>query len=571
MAYEDLEMMGYEKRYDFTQWSHENDINVIPENDFKNLVLTSFKTLSEVMANTYGPYGSAMCISDEGETLTTKDGWRVFQHLKFSHQYKDLVYRAIYGICERVNSTVGDGTTSCILIADAIFNRVKDTFKTADDKRRALSILTRIEEELQDPDRIRSDIGDRVRPLTKGSLRNLIMMSANYDEGIADVMVEALGPVYDENGAITAVRNVVVDDTVDYNTAKDKFECNFLPGDYRINCYMDPKFVWVFEQPCEVRVLIYDHEFGKEQWENFMQDVDKCKEPILIIARRFAPVITDKFYADHLKQCMFRKIPNTIHLAEIRGAYVQREISDLAAVLQTQPIHLFGGPVVHSEYPLVKVSISGGNCMAFYDVESPTSYIAEVEAQRKAETRKSMVVDFSYDKRLKALRMDCPDTNLKFHSSNSLEQRIVCDKLQDCICIVESAVQYGIAPNQFAYGMTRLKEYIDNDNEDQVKEIASAIFEAICDMSRIIWRSKYGENQDEIIDAINEKRLRIYQSFDVVDETWKAVDDLPTSAQYDMEVISAAISIVKYLLTSRGLVFGSHLLTMHGDKGRYVQ
>ena len=566
MSNDDLEIMGYEKKYDFTQWSHDNDINVIPEQDFRNLVLRSFKTLSDVMANTYGPYGSSMCISDSGETLTTKDGWRVFQHLQFSHQYKDLVYRAIYNICERVNTTVGDGTTSCILIADAIFNRVRDIIKDVDDKRNALSILTKIEEELQDPEKIRSDFGKDVKPLTHDVLRNLIMMSANYDEQIADVMMEALAPTYDENGNIESVRNVVVDDTVDYNS-KQKFECNFLPGNYRINCYMDPKFTWVFDQPCEVRVFVYDHEFGKEQWENFMQDVDKCKEPVLILTRRFNPIIKDKFYADHLKNCMFRKIPNTIHLAEMNGYFVQQEIQDLCAVLKTQPIHLMSGPIIHNDYPIVKVSICNGNCMAFYDVEPPLEYIETVKAQRNSETRKSMVIDTKYAKRIAALKMEGSDTTLKFHSSNSLEQRIVCDKLQDCICIVESAVKYGITPNLFAYGQKRLSQYLD---ESESKNIASAIIEAVYDMPRLIWKSKYGESNNGGLESLLNERKDRYMSYDIVSNTWKEIDQLPTSAQYDMEVISAAISIVKYLLTSKGLVFGSHLLQMHGDQGRYI-
>ena len=55
------------------------------------------------------------------------------------------------------------------------------------------------------------------------------------------------------------------------------------------------------------------------------------------------------------------------------------------------------------------------------------------------------------------------------------------------------------------------------------------------------------------------------KSFDIITE--KSVDSasLATSAQYDIEVIIAAISIVKYLITSKALIFNSTLLQQYKD------
>ena len=44
-------------------------------------------------------------------------------------------------------------------------------------------------------------------------------------------------------------------------------------------------------------------------------------------------------------------------------------------------------------------------------------------------------------------------------------------------------------------------------------------------------------------------------SFDVVTGLLLPYEELPTSPQYDIEVIVAAISIVKYLITSRSFIF----------------
>ena len=49
-------------------------------------------------------------------------------------------------------------------------------------------------------------------------------------------------------------------------------------------------------------------------------------------------------------------------------------------------------------------------------------------------------------------------------------------------------------------------------------------------------------------------------SFDIVSEEMIDYTKYPTSAQYDIEVLAAAISIVKYLLTSRSFIFDAAYL-----------
>jgi hypothetical protein len=49
----------------------------------------------------------------------------------------------------------------------------------------------------------------------------------------------------------------------------------------------------------------------------------------------------------------------------------------------------------------------------------------------------------------------------------------------------------------------------------------------------------------------------LFNSFDIISEEMVDMDTLPTSAQYDTEVLVAAISIVKYLITSGSMIFGA--------------
>ena len=61
-----------------------------------------------------------------------------------------------------------------------------------------------------------------------------------------------------------------------------------------------------------------------------------------------------------------------------------------------------------------------------------------------------------------------------------------------------------------------------------------------------------------------------YTSFDIVKCVTVDSEKYPTSAQYDLEVVVAAISIVKYLLTGRALIFDAHILPTVTDNGHYA-
>ena len=60
-------------------------------------------------------------------------------------------------------------------------------------------------------------------------------------------------------------------------------------------------------------------------------------------------------------------------------------------------------------------------------------------------------------------------------------------------------------------------------------------------------------------------------SYEIVSNKFVEQRMLPTSAQYDLEVVVAAISIVKYLLTGRALIFDAHILPAVNDGGHYTQ
>ena len=585
----ELNALGYVKNYDYTNYSHDNHVNVIPEESFKRLVADTFKVITDVLRETYGPYGSTIMISDQNETTTTKDGYNIFNALGFSHQYKQKVYLAIKKVIDRVNHNVGDGTTSCILLAEKIFNKIIPLLRTPDDKRNIKKILNMIENNLQSVEDSGKDI---IEHLTDTSLKNLLMLASNYDEDLTDTLITALEPQTNGDGVVVSMRNVIPDTYTTYETSANiSYNIDYLPGDYRCRVKLHPDIAIVLESIHTMRVVVYDHTFTETDWHYFMEKYDK-DTPTLIVARAFSSSFENQTYVQYAKNRKIAHVDISVYLCQMQGQYVQDELKDFAAVIGTTVRDNHMLTVVHEELPMVTFQIYKYNCMCVHNAVVPVDYVENLKVEYDMEqsyVRKSILSD-----RIRALTFNQKDSIISVKAGTSLDLKMISDKIDDCVAITKSAFDHGIVPNLLFYGCERINcmttEMTEKFNKLGACVIA-AIEQSIADLFMDIYVSKHGEI-DDISEEDNEEMkkekvekakkfsqllLDFYSnqdgdaSYNIITDEIVHMEELPTSAQYDIEVLVAAISIVKYLLASRALIFDAFLLTPQGDQGRYVR
>jgi hypothetical protein len=181
-----------------------------------------------------------------------------------------------------------------------------------------------------------------------------------------------------------------------------------------------------------------------------------------------------------------------------------------------------------------------------------------------------------YEDRIRALSKITKDTLVTVSATSTLEKKMIADKIDDCVSIINSAMTYGIVPNLFTYGHYRMRKFIesiqDDDSDSLNIDAANAINISIEGLLSDIWASKHGDKNPDKLELI---RSGLYdytngmESFDIIKERFIPMTELPTSAQYDLEVMAAAISIVKYLLTSAALVFDAFIMQTVDDTGSY--
>lgn len=575
----ELQMAGMKKQYDYTNYAHTNHVNVIPEDDFKRLVSDTFNTITDVLKKTYGPYGSSVVISDQSETTTTKDGYNVFQSIGFNHAYKRKVYLAINKIITRVNRNVGDGTTSCVLLAEKLFNNLKEVIKTPDEKRLALELLSEIERSLQDNNRIEADIKrGRIKPVDISNIRALISVAANYDEELVDILYKAFNPV-EVDGSVS-VRTVIPRSEVDIDADSNvTYAIDYLPGDYRVDAFSDIDTSAKFNAKKTLKIVLYDHSFNSTDWLNFTKNWNR-EDEVLILARDFNRSFLSQDWKDYVNEMAFKKKAHSngvtevnAHLFWMGGSHKQDELKDLAAILGTDVRDMNELEVNFDELPEATVSLYKGNCLAFYDVkgkQDTSKHIEALTAELANDTNHSYVRISEFKKRIKAIKMESDDTLLTVKAGTSLEAKMIMDKIDDCIHIVESGLNSGIVPNLFRYVYDYISDIQKGTPNTLKKAICAGILGAIKELFEDIWYSKYNsfDNCDE--HANIHYHSEQYTSFNVITEEHTDLEKFSTSAQYDLEVVVASIAIVKYLLTSKAFIFDANLLQPVNDEGHYA-
>ena len=590
----ELQAMGYKQKFDYSQYSHDNDVNVIPKKDFKRLIRDTFKTITDIVKETYGPYGSLYTLNELNQTSSTKDGYNTFEGIHFSHQYKQMVKLTIGKICSRVNEVVGDGTTSCLLLADKIFDSLNETMQTPEDERLLADILKDIQKFLNDSYAFATDY-DYIKPLTQQSLESVIMMAANHDRRLRDTIINALDVKYDSESNVTSINNVVVQSRIDPSVS-NKYDIHKMPGKYHVETAMPLESLVALSQKQDVVLITYDHNFNDTDWDKLknayvnyycldktvphLNDDGTLSQPktpkfptIVICATGFNKSTIDQWMNPWLQSELRIKHNHNFIRAEIKGVYPRNEIRDLAAVANIECHTTYTPNVNSNEFnKTTTVSVYNNDCLCLYNVEPPKAYIESinVDMQNEESTARRAVMK----KRIDALMMSKSDTIINITVPNSLEEKMIIDKIDDCLSIIDSAFEHGCVPNLFKYAHTILGMYKTTD--DRTHTVVDNIIKSIEGIFNDVWISKYGPSADNLdnLKRLDHHRDEFYKeynvSYDIIKDEFIPMENLATSVQYDVEVVCATLEIVKFLLTSRGLIFDSCLLQMHGDKGTYV-
>jgi len=167
--------------------------------DGRNKLLEGIKKMAGAVKSTLGPSGNTVLIESEehlrGITVT-KDGVTVAKSIALKDPVEDLAVRIMREASERTATQAGDGTTTSIVLAEALVDWGTMLMKKSCNRTEVLRWMSKLTKDAVGMIRKKS------KNVTDKTLRDVAIISANNDEQIGGLIADAFMEV-GESGIVT--------------------------------------------------------------------------------------------------------------------------------------------------------------------------------------------------------------------------------------------------------------------------------------------------------------------------------------------------------------------------------
>jgi len=168
-------------------------------------LIKGIKTIAGAVKSTLGARGRTVLIESEnhvGGITVTKDGVTVAKSINLFDPVENLAVMMVRQAAEKTATVAGDGTTTSVVLAEAIVDAASDVL-TSDD-----NVTEVIREINQITDKVVSNLTKRSKKLSGKKLRDVASISANNDTEIGGMIADAF----------SEVKMVSVENSKDHNT-----------------------------------------------------------------------------------------------------------------------------------------------------------------------------------------------------------------------------------------------------------------------------------------------------------------------------------------------------------------
>jgi chaperonin GroEL len=247
----------------------------------RDKLLSGVNKIADAVKSTLGAGGTTVILEDDlGRPHITKDGVTVARYVNLSDPVEHLAAEVVKQASIKTADEAGDGTTTSIVITQAIVNRALDII----DKNPEVNVTT-LRKHIQD---ISNDLCDQLdakaKPVTEDSLESVATISANNDPELGSIIAEAYNKV-GVDGVVTIEESMSSEtyvDVVEGTRVKRGFHSPYLITDKEKNQA-------ILDNPL---VLVSDKAVNTvEDIEIPLRAAMQAKRPLLIIADVETPVM----------------------------------------------------------------------------------------------------------------------------------------------------------------------------------------------------------------------------------------------------------------------------------------
>lgn len=228
--------------------------NVVYKPILRKVQSNTLKELSGILYTSFGPNGSNACIKRENAlSRYTKDGHSIIGAISYNGMIEQSIKEDIESITRHIVKTVGDGTTSAVILSSSIFDGIAELETNKEyEPAQIIKSLNKVVSIIKD------EIMSNAKEFTSDDAYDIAMISSNGNEFISKTIKD----IYDEygNGVFIDVSPSMNENTYikSYNgmTLNTGYSDScFVTNTKNNTCEVDHPEVYFFEHPIDTKEL----------------------------------------------------------------------------------------------------------------------------------------------------------------------------------------------------------------------------------------------------------------------------------------------------------------------------
>ena len=417
-------------------------------------LFNGLEKITNAVQSTLGPQGHTVLIESQehlsGMTVT-KDGVTVAKSISLLDPVENLAVRIVKEAAEKTAVSAGDGTTTAIVLSNALVRNGDSMIKASDNKTEVFRQLVKATEG------VIKNLKKMSKPVTNKTLTSVATISANNDSFIGGVIAN----VYKEVGkdGIVTVERSQTPDTYFETTKGVKVDRGYSSNLFVNNHKKDE---CIFE---DVNILVSDAEINNIlQIENVLKPIIQEGSKLLIIAPCSTNVINTlsaNVMKNGLKVCCVQppnfgykqhELMNDIALS-VGATYYSEKTGDDLSLIMPSDLGKAKKVIVDRDSTII---VKDESVVSQQDIDGRVEQLYSAQLLSKTKDEKEFI-----QSRIASLTGGVGV--IYVGGQTELEHKELYDRVDDAVCAVRSATHEGILPGG-GVALYKQATYIEDDN-----------------------------------------------------------------------------------------------------------
>lgn len=518
-----------------------NDLfsNIVDKKNLRHVQEMTLDKISETLSHTAGPYGSnTIILGDPGKgesDIYTKDGHKVLCSIDFFNPLEKSIQMQLKEITEYIVHTVGDGTTSTVMMCASIFKELNNYLEVSN-----TPMFKVIDEFCKAIDEIQDLIRSHGREIELVDIYDICMISTNGNKEISTQIAD----IYQQHGKNVHINVGISNDTdhkiKSYNglTLERGYSSpafiNVSDGDNSGRCVIHNPNIYTFKDPVDTPELI-----GYLQQiivSNIMRPIYDRKPDQIVPTVIMAPSISRdaNAFLQELEKMLYSMTPETkppILIISGLNEYVDQYF-DITMLCGCKTINKYIDPKVQEkdiadgkapsmdnitewcghceEIVADNMSTKFTNPADMYEYDDEGNYkesstyegllrFVEQELELSIKNNESIGVIGNLRRRLNSLKCNLVDYFIG--GISSIDRDSVKDLVEDAVLNCRSACNNGVGYGSNFEGFRATRELIDKEDHKGIRqEMLSIINKAYIDVLLNLYMLNFDGDANDLIE-----------------------------------------------------------------------